>query len=1052
MSIYYMYEFAAGDDIDADLNLDFMSDIMGTKFETAEEAEAALADIYINGQSLAGKSMKEGVNMLRESLDVSSLNTAMRIDRRGYFVPISTDKYISLRYAHNSQAEIELTDELKAEKAQRDNELIEYINNVRVPSDNSIIKVSENEDAREYIKNVTGVESLDDENLQSALDSIYIDGHNLTETLGEDADIDTYAQAVRKALDVKSNSFVTVMKKNNLFSEPTAVLPVLDNYYLVESKKKIGSTMGYVKNYRNSMHNEAQVAEEDFWRKRCLDEKIFFESLFNDKSDPTILADTDLWRTRADIVNMPADKVAAIDPWRMNGSNFCEAVKRLFDNIMVNFVTDRTPENLCYAYMLTRINPKTGKNFTFDEILEDTSADMYRQKALAGKDFCEIFSKVPSSENDAQANIDHFNNVTYPTLLNMTKKLFEVKPTLGDISDRDSIRRDTLSLEKYRIFHDCLQQTEKNSNLKNFINNGAGMATAGTFATSFRLNYLASDNYKDNVIPNGPNMQVGHAAIMQDLIDNMGFDAISGVPLGAVNGEANDAINTYMASLDVMASYLKKDDIVNCINGMPNALDEQLNEEDKKKDMEVIINGFKEAKTIPAEDIVTSAILNYSPAEASINAKGVPNIQLKKLQNFYMDIPAAKGNLPGVPDAVKNCDGLRMSIINELTSCPVTKDTDKSMFNAAFEKVYINTMPLKEYYNIQGDVDYDTVKKIEKDLTEKVLKSVENNGPEFVSIKYGKNDFRAVNVMPDSFLREREPQKDKFKSAEEYNNALKRYQLNTYEFDRNEKRNAVLKSGNETAAAYAKLISATANYNELKECSELLASRGVKAPGAYIDALSVQSLASENNYEGLIKTFMGTENVSDALNMADRLIINGKAISENPAFINASDEHKKIEAMGSLIKKAFEDNLSPDGWVKPIMMVNNKGDKEPVKFTMTDPQKPQPVEQLKGVSRMFSLPSTRTAADKAYDDYLKAMDSYKSAEAFMDRIKAYNVEADLMRTDYVRRSRGTEPAAKVMNINEIEQEAHHVKNHVLTEFSHENTMQSPELHSDMGMK
>ena len=80
-----------------------------------------------------------------------------------------------------------------------------------------------------------------------------------------------------------------------------------------------------------------------------------------------------------------------MDPSELNHKNYCTVAAALFDDPLNGFVTGRSPENLCYAYMLTKTNPNTGKNFTLDELLTDDSEFMNQQKREIGREFCQVF-------------------------------------------------------------------------------------------------------------------------------------------------------------------------------------------------------------------------------------------------------------------------------------------------------------------------------------------------------------------------------------------------------------------------------------------------------------------------------------------------------------------------------------------------------------------------------------------------------------------------------------------------------------------------------------
>ncbi len=93
---------------------------------------------------------------------------------------------------------------------------------------NSAIVVNDVEDDIEFIKSVTGRSDLNANNIQSALDTIYLDGRNLTDRVraqyGDSATLENFTEIIRNALSTDNEMTVTVMHRNSIFASPRAVI------------------------------------------------------------------------------------------------------------------------------------------------------------------------------------------------------------------------------------------------------------------------------------------------------------------------------------------------------------------------------------------------------------------------------------------------------------------------------------------------------------------------------------------------------------------------------------------------------------------------------------------------------------------------------------------------------------------------------------------------------------------------------------------------------------------------------------------------------------
>ncbi len=1024
MPLYNTYKFSNHPQDNRRMSLDFLRTLLGVGFEeaSAEEMDEALSNIYINGQSLKGTDIEEAANLLRECFDVESRNTAMFRDNDGSFKAFESDNYISMR--NNNKGKIHKTDENTAKKNSRDNEFIAYMNGIDsmdIAGDSSIIKVQETDNDLEYIKRVTGMDNIDESNINTALESIFIDGISLSDQLGEEADTEQYANALRQALSPKSSSFVTVMQRNSVFSQPKAVLPELDDYREEPGRTKVNNTLAYVKSYRNSMSNEANLCSNELYHTREeMDTRIFFASLFSPENDFMPNVNTIDSHTLSSI-----DKkdLRRIDPNKMELSAVEDAVGMLFNNITENFVSDRKPQDLVYAYMLTRINPKTQKNFTLDEILTDDSDFMTEQKRAAGLEFCRIFQRVTNKADEQQLNIDHYNEETYPTMREITKRLAEIKAPMYELNNREGVRGAYLSSFKSHLAHDCLQQIEKASNLKDVLAGIQGMIELHREVLTSRLDYIESDTYVNNDI----SRQTFRAASAEAIMKHCSIDRTEDIPLVLSDSAADRRLTFFLNDIrgdvirmaanrefDIAGNAFTDDDLDNFINGEPNKIDDCVKSGDNAKILETIAEDIKKTKEEPitGDNILEQKILDTGKVVQ-------PDILMEELKDYFTN--GAYINAQVANSSEIQCEGACVSMLTRLTGFPFTRETDKKQLKAALDCIHIGSKTATEYFGVQGEPDYDSVKAIEKKIAEKIFKNIENKDNEFVSCRAGKNDFDMVPVKVDFNAGNRplRPKLERLKTDEEKKAAMDKYNESMFKYKRDEKLKSQLNSYNKKAEAYSKLLSATAKGVELMESAKELASNGVKAPGHYIDFANIQELAKGNKYNELICAFTGKENTVDALNMAEKLIINGKPVSKAEDYINAPDDNAKIRAMGNIIKQAFEDNMNNDNWLKPIMLVNEKGEPEPVKFTFDVPKMPKKVEKLTGFNRFMTGKETRAAYDKAYAEYPEKLQAYNEKMAVINRLEEYNLAADMKRAEDIRKLKGIVPEVKTTNVDTL---------------------------------
>ncbi len=140
------------------------------------------------------------------------------------------------------------------------------------------IKINRNADDTAFIRSLSGNNSPNEGNIRSILDSIYINGKNLADMLGEGASISDYANAVKAALDRRSNAFVTLMHKDSVFADPKAVIPD-DDYGTPEAWAKAEDSLNYAAEHREAIYNAANSANNEMKQKNR-DNLMLFSAIF----------------------------------------------------------------------------------------------------------------------------------------------------------------------------------------------------------------------------------------------------------------------------------------------------------------------------------------------------------------------------------------------------------------------------------------------------------------------------------------------------------------------------------------------------------------------------------------------------------------------------------------------------------------------------------------------------------------------------------------------------------------------------------------------------
>ena len=234
----------------------------------------------------------------------------------------------------------------------------------------------------DLIKSVTGLSELNNNNMRKALDSIYIDGKNLTDKLGKDNEnnISAYAGAIRSALSFDSDSFITIMNRNSIFAKPRAVIINAPENSSPEvratAERKAVASLHYTVNYKEDVQRIVKDTQKELQDRKRKDVALFYADLF------------------------PGRDASKIDDL------FGEIhSKFLHDKMIPNLIGSRELHDYVYAYMLTKNYPEDSDHkLTYRELLTDNSKEMDDFKRKMGSEFIKIFRKDPNKDTIKQLN------------------------------------------------------------------------------------------------------------------------------------------------------------------------------------------------------------------------------------------------------------------------------------------------------------------------------------------------------------------------------------------------------------------------------------------------------------------------------------------------------------------------------------------------------------------------------------------------------------------------------------------------------------------------
>ncbi len=616
----------------------------------------------------------------------------------------------------------------------------------------------------------------------------------------------------------------------------------------------------------------------------------------------------------------------------------------------------------------------------------------------------------------------------------MTEQIVNTKIELGDISTKEGVRAERLASMKLTIAHDNLQQIEKQGSLKSIVNSMNAIITPAKLIMAERLKYLTTDTYitgeipttsEDGIIPHAHKT----AAAAQTIMETIGSDLFSDVALGAMGMEASDLGTELIANAFNPGVGIPDEEIEKFLNGQPNALTDQLNSGAARDTLKKYKDNLSKSRDIPDDEIMSNAVTTTVTADTNptVTADDVMR-GISGTPNARKDRGHHKIEIAGSVSNAERCEGACQGILTRITGCPLTSVTDKKLFKTALEKVYINSQSAAEYFNIKDEPDLAKMKEIESRISEMLLNSIDNKGTQFISVRSGTNNYKAVQLDENEMspVTERsKPKRENYSDEAQYAADLDKYEQRVADYKAYLETNEKRKAGNEIGRAYAALLSGTADNNELKKCVDMVESAGLKPPGHCADLDKV--LSKNLNYIDHICAFTGARNEEEALAMADRIIVDGKRISDMDAYKRASNDFLQSMIISGALRLGLERNLGMDkdknSWIRPIMLLNEKGEPQPVRFFANEPEMPQKVEKLSGFSRLIASKEKKDADDMAYEQYLKDMKSYeakkKETESRSKRIDEYNAEADALKYEMVKRNVGIIPTVRQTNLNSI---------------------------------
>lgn len=853
---------------------------------------------------------------------------------------------------------------------------------------NNAVKVSADLSDIDLIKSITGIEELNDSNKRDALNSIFINGKNLAGMLGADKEdnIEEYARAVREALDINNDSFITVMKRNTIFSKPRAVIPE-NNYASPEERalaeKKAEISADFAANYRDNVNRTMKDANNRQWKRQLEDEKLFFASLFSENEDISQLGFEDL-----------------------ENSIFSH-----FKNIIPNYVTDRTPRNLVYVYMLTLDYPEgSGNKLTMDQILRDDSEEMKAFKAKAGKDFCRIFQKRPENDTQYVNDAEYFNAVTYPTMMEMVEMSMHMEMDYHDLKEIDDLENALLDAEKNQIFSDVNQQMQKINVITLSSDNGVG--SFYTYLYDKRLKYLSSDNFLNDTLDEDRNIgrsvlpeSVKYDALFES-VDINDLKKVAKAGFGTITPE--NAYNLGWMITEQTSIQPENEDVIKYTSGEENDVSERNRNGNNKKVFKEVANQLEKDKDKDMEDRTIGLV--------SLCGTGYVAIKL----NFLNDIleNGNKNNTNSrVPynESVVGFNGVNNSLIGELTGCHGPNNgklaMDEKHLMAAVNAIYINGQTVAERFGLNENNIAERYEEVDIELAKILLKSMDGTGKEYICRKNGKYGFLPVDIEdmnPKSVYRR------DFGSDEEYNEASAKVA----------RERAEIKERRAAITAYADIMSGRADKETMDKFKDL------KMPEAKISIDDITGL--EGKQPGALVAKLGElsgkpipQNLEETDSKAyddfvSNIYIGSKKLTELCPRAEGMSNTAYAKKMEEVIKDTINKGLFVDDGKKArvISLRDKNGDLKPLRIEPGElPERPKPVKLY--TTRLHSAKNLQ-ANKEAYEKYLHEETEYVNKKALYDKCEKYNERLNNARKMIITEEKNG-PTQRRVNVSQLQQ-------------------------------
>ncbi len=982
--------------------------------QNAVNRRKALDRIYINGKSITSMlgegnnySLADYVSAIREALSPESNS----------FVTVMSDNFLDQRAVLAvtrplSNEDIDYSDpETWFETEERHNEIqnkqnkleeamrskasasINYSASYNENSAGAIqkaIRATLSDNDIDLIKSVTGLDELNNENIRKALDSIYIDGKNLTDKLGmeNENNIAAYAGAIRSALSFDNDSFITIMNRNSIMTDPRAVIINAPENSSPEvraaAERKAVASLHYTVNYKEDVQRIVKDTQKELHDRKIKDVALFYADLF------------------------PGRDASKIDDLFGEIHN-----KFLHDNVIPNLIGSRELHDYVYAYMLTKNYPEDSDHkLTYRELLTDNSKEMDDFKRKMGSEFIKIFRKDPNKDT-----IKQLNEETYPTFVKMTEAVLHLKCEYHDLSEKDDLRNAVLDCSARGLAFNMNQEVEK---CDMSLLGEVGMACTLDKAVSLlRLNYMASDSFlTDGIQPDGTvASEAFKAAYNQAFIDNTDMNdlkTISNATLGNLGTEANDMLCKNIADVQMVNSHDFNDALV-YMNGQGGVFQDQFkNHKSLKSSIRAAAEAIEKNREHDNDDLVLRCITTGSGRFAHRSYK----VELPNLLKYFSGEPQHQR-----PEKLhlNSCDGMNKSILNDLTGCPTIvsrefNETDKERLWAAVNAVYINNKTMAEYFGLTAENigDKNKLREAEKGLTVKIMNTMESSCSEFVFVKNGNDSFQPVRIdilkeMIDSY-------KDTMRngSPEE-----KEYMRQMYE-----KRKENMENNAKISQAYADMLSGRADSETINSFADKFKEFDLKPPVINIRLDITMEILSQSDPKNVLRDILRRplNTPKEFEDAAKSIYIGTKSLAQLCEKHNNISDEECMRQRVQLLKDNFNALLENNGTEPQVMSVrDSSGALKSLKIVNMSrtPVEPKPVKLYSDFEKHFHFDSTVNANRQAYEAYTAEKSRYESDKALYEKCEKYNSSAEEIRLKIINEARFG-PAKRTLNVSQLQ--------------------------------